>query len=175
MKLSLTFPLFPVFLVMLHKILIHVCFYFWVKLIFINVHRSDFTAKDIYTIPLTLFSVCFPPKNGFQILFNCMLQNPVCKNQWAITKEKCRGRRRRCSHLHIKAKVLLLFKEEIQHKLPHKVGVQCIIDYFCPAELEETERKRKSISCWSIFEFAEGKSKTQCEGPTTLTASVVGL
>lgn len=174
MMLILTFPLFPVFFVMLHKILTHACFYLWAKLIFINVHWTDFTAEGIYTIPLTLLSVCFPSKNGFQIIFNCVLQNPLRKNQWAVTKEKCRGRRRRCSHLHIKAKVLLLFKEEIQHKLPHKVGVQCIIDYFCPTKLEETERKRKSISCWSISESAEGKSKTQFEGPT-LTASVVSL
>lgn len=51
----------------------------------------------------------------------------------------CRGERRRCSHLHIKAKVLLLFKEEIKHELPHKVGVQRVIDYFCPTKLEERQ------------------------------------
>lgn len=51
-------------------------------------------------------------------------------------RQQCRrGKRRRCSHLHIKAKVLLLFKEEIKDKLPHKVGVQCVIDHFCTTKL----------------------------------------
>lgn len=70
----------------------------------------------------------------------------------------CGGKRRRCSHLHIKAKVLLLFKEEIKDKLPHKVGVQRVIDHFCPTELverRETERKRKSTPDRSICTFSE--------------------
>lgn len=89
-------------------------------------------------------------------------------------KEKrqcCRGKWRRCSHLHIKAKVLLLFKEEIEHKLPHKVGVQRVIDYFCPTKLEkrvrrerERERKRKSTPCRSICAIGERKNNKNNEG-----------
>lgn len=63
-------------------------------------------------------------------------------------RQRCRGgKRRRCSHLHIKAKILLLLKEEIEDELPHKVGVQSVVNHFCPAELEErrdTERTRES-------------------------------
>lgn len=54
------------------------------------------------------------------------------------------GGGRRYSHLHIKAEVLLLFKEEIEHKLPHKVGVQRVIDHLCPAELEGRQRGEES-------------------------------
>lgn len=65
-------------------------------------------------------------------------------------RQQCCGeRRRRCSHLHIKAKVLFLFKEEIKDKFPHKVGVQRVIDHFCPTELEERqiqEQKRGGLS-----------------------------
>lgn len=48
---------------------------------------------------------------------------------------------KKCSHLHIKTKVLLLFKEEIEHKLPDKVRVQRVINYFCPTELEKCRER----------------------------------
>lgn len=54
------------------------------------------------------------------------------------------GEGRRCSHLHIKAQVLLLFKEEIEHKLPHKVGVERVIDHLRPTELEGRQRGEES-------------------------------
>lgn len=48
---------------------------------------------------------------------------------------------KKCLHLHVKAKVLLLFKEEIQHKLPDKVGVQRVFNDFCPTELEKCRER----------------------------------
>lgn len=50
------------------------------------------------------------------------------------------------AHLRIKAKVLFLFEEEVKHKFPHKVRVQCVIDDFCPAKLEKREREKQICS-----------------------------
>lgn len=81
----------------------------------------------------------------------------LCESEGQITRwdggveESARaaaeGEGRRCSHLHIKAQVLLLFKEEIEHKLPHKVGVQRVIDHLRPAELEGRQRGEESQHC----------------------------
>lgn len=75
----------------------------------------------------------------------------------------CWGKRRRCSHLHIKAKVLLLFKEEIKDKLPHKVGVQCVIDYFCPTKLEERKSGEESQDhAYQSVHLVTGKRHKRC-------------
>lgn len=65
----------------------------------------------------------------------------------AITKRQRRyiERRQRHPHLHIKAKILFLFKEEIKNKLPHEVGVQCVINHLRPSKLEETETEWRDI------------------------------
>lgn len=54
------------------------------------------------------------------------------------------GKGCQCSHLHIEAKVLFLFKEEIKDKFPDKVRVQCVIDNFCTTKLEERQKDRQT-------------------------------
>lgn len=110
-------------------------------------------------ILLSFYFVCFfsfqkhilavlqaPPL--FSVLSKIRLPTRVCHRAKICSgttkkRQSCRVKRRRRSHLHIKAKVLLLFKEEIKHELPDEVWVQRVIDYFCPTELEERQRGRE--------------------------------
>lgn len=80
----------------------------------------------------------------FSVLTGGLCSERASESEERITACHCRGRARRCSHLHIKAQVLLLFKEEVQHKLPDKVGVQRVIDHLRPTELEGRQRGEES-------------------------------
>lgn len=71
-----------------------------------------------------------------------------------LEKNKSFGKRETVvlwSHLHIKAKVLFLFKEEIKHKLPHKVWIQCVVNYFCSTKLEETNTQEKHKTINTVY------------------------
>lgn len=79
-----------------------------------------------------------------------------------------------CSHLHIKAKVLLLFKEEIQDKLPHKVRVQRVIDHFCPTKLKrEGERERENCNQAVLHAATEVEIFCQKNSPKTLVTILI--
>lgn len=47
-------------------------------------------------------------------------------------------------HSQIKAQILLLFKKVIKDELPHKVGVQGVVNDFSPAKLK---REREPNEC----------------------------
>lgn len=53
--------------------------------------------------------------------------------------------------LHVKPQILLLLKEIVQNKLPHKVWVECVVNHLCPPKLGERKRKRgvcRHVGIW---------------------------
>lgn len=43
----------------------------------------------------------------------------------------------------VKAKILLLLKEVVQDILPDEVGVQCVVNHFCPPKLNGLKGKKR--------------------------------